>query len=188
MTSGGAVEAIRRYAGHNVLSYQILLTYFMDLPQSENWYTYNCSYHYISACLYLISQTSINVHVCVYRLQFCFFTLTGSTSTVSSRSITGVVLTYAARWLYAYHSRSGMTVASTAVIWQISQDSNPALGQLLGPFIPVHSPLGLFPDLYWLVNPMLGNTALRCHYFSSVHSSSHKFASYSNQRYSVSGF
>lgn len=117
----------------------------------------------------LISQTSINVHVCVYRLQvFVFFTLTVSASTVSSRNITGVVLTYAARWLYAYHSRSGMTVASTAVIWQISQDSNPALGQLLGPFIPAHGSLGLFPDLYWLVNPMLGPPALRCHYFSPV--------------------
>ena len=31
MTSGGAVEAVCRYAGQNVLSYLVLLTYFMDL-------------------------------------------------------------------------------------------------------------------------------------------------------------
>lgn len=40
-----------------------------------------------------------------------------------------------------------MTMASTVVKWQISQDSIPAVGQLLGHFIPVHSFLGLYWDL-----------------------------------------
>lgn len=153
MTLGSAVEATCRYTGHYVQSL-VLLTYFME-------YTYNLYYLCDSA-------TFINVGVFVYRLE-CFSTLTVAASIAFLRNITGVVVTYAARWLYAYPSRSGMTVATTVVIWQIFRDSIPAVGQLLGPFIPVHCSLGSFLILYCLVNPSQSHqrsTALRCDYFS----------------------
>lgn len=114
--------------------------------------------------------------------------LTVSAATVFPGNITGVVLTYAARWLYSYRSRSGMTVASTVVIWHISQDSISASGQLLGPFIPVHSSPGLSLHLFWLVYLLLEFAALICFCFSPLCSSQINFVINSNQRYLISCF
>lgn len=117
---------------------QQVISSYSNMLYSEN----NLSYGYTPARCH---PTSPNIHISVFinKLKF-LFALTLWATVIYHRNITGAVLTYCAQ----RYCRG----ASIVVIWWISQDSVPAVGQLVSPFIAVHRSL----LVCWVVRPVLG--------------------------------